>query len=403
MSKKITIEDLIRRGKLKHNNKYIYDKTIYNGYDVKCIITCPIHGDFSQTPHDHLSGYGCPKCGIEKGHSKQKKTNIKFINEAQSKHGYKYDYSETDLGNKDEKGKVCIICHEKDENGVEHGKFWQHPSDHLRGEGCKKCGRLMANKKLKKDTEWFKKEAIKIYGDIYDLSKTQYVDSKTEVCIICRKHGEFTKTPNAFLRNHQGCQKCSIEKSKLPKMSTENFVEKCKIVHRNRYTYIGTEYKGCREKTIAQCPIHGTFKIIPYTHIRGSGCPKCKQSHIERQINLILSNSSIQYEYNTKPQFLNGLEADFYLPNENIVIECQGIQHIIKNHFFEPLEIVLDRDKRKSDLCKENKVKMIYVLSSNFKEEILDKQFNHMYDDALFIEDIQKSPQILIDKLSETP
>ena len=52
-----------------------------------------------------------------------KMTTEEFITKAKLVHGDKYDYSKTDLDNRDEKGRVCIICHEKDEKGVEHGEF----------------------------------------------------------------------------------------------------------------------------------------------------------------------------------------------------------------------------------------------------------------------------------------
>lgn len=45
-----------------HNNFYIYDKVIYKNAHDKVIITCPIHGDFEQSPNAHLRGQGCPKC-----------------------------------------------------------------------------------------------------------------------------------------------------------------------------------------------------------------------------------------------------------------------------------------------------------------------------------------------------
>lgn len=48
---------------LIHDNKYTYDKIKYNGKKNKITITCPIHGDFEQTPDDHLQGKGCPLCG----------------------------------------------------------------------------------------------------------------------------------------------------------------------------------------------------------------------------------------------------------------------------------------------------------------------------------------------------
>lgn len=46
----------------KHNNFYGYDKVDYKASLKKVIITCPIHGDFEQTPNAHLNGQGCPKC-----------------------------------------------------------------------------------------------------------------------------------------------------------------------------------------------------------------------------------------------------------------------------------------------------------------------------------------------------
>lgn len=45
-----------------HGNKYTYEKAKYVNSKTKITITCPIHGDFEQTPNDHLDGCGCPIC-----------------------------------------------------------------------------------------------------------------------------------------------------------------------------------------------------------------------------------------------------------------------------------------------------------------------------------------------------
>jgi hypothetical protein len=50
-----------------HGNYYNYDKVNYIGALNKVTITCPKHGDFSQTPNDHLKGSGCPGCAESKG------------------------------------------------------------------------------------------------------------------------------------------------------------------------------------------------------------------------------------------------------------------------------------------------------------------------------------------------
>jgi hypothetical protein len=52
----------IEKAKLKHNNRYLYDKVEYNGQMEKVIITCVEHGDFLQKPKQHLKGQGCRKC-----------------------------------------------------------------------------------------------------------------------------------------------------------------------------------------------------------------------------------------------------------------------------------------------------------------------------------------------------
>lgn len=69
--------------------------------------------------------------------------NIKYTTEmwvkaVKKKWNYDYDYSKVKY--KSSKEKVCIICHEKDENGVEHGEFWQEANSHKHhGKRCPKC------------------------------------------------------------------------------------------------------------------------------------------------------------------------------------------------------------------------------------------------------------------------
>jgi predicted nucleic acid-binding Zn-ribbon protein len=50
-----------------HNIK-IYDKVVYVGAKDKVDIFCELHNEYySITPNDHLTGYGCPTCGLETG------------------------------------------------------------------------------------------------------------------------------------------------------------------------------------------------------------------------------------------------------------------------------------------------------------------------------------------------
>jgi hypothetical protein len=65
--KKLTTDEFLSKAKNVHQNRYKYVNTIYKGYFEKLLITCEIHGNFTQTPSDHLQGYGCPICKISKG------------------------------------------------------------------------------------------------------------------------------------------------------------------------------------------------------------------------------------------------------------------------------------------------------------------------------------------------
>lgn len=59
---KLTTETFIKRANKIHNNKYDYTKTIYVDSLTKVCIICPEHGEFFQNPFSHLNGFGCPKC-----------------------------------------------------------------------------------------------------------------------------------------------------------------------------------------------------------------------------------------------------------------------------------------------------------------------------------------------------
>ena len=187
--KKLTNEEFIERARNVHGDKYDYSKVDYKGNDIKVCIICPIHGEFWQTPRNHIKGSECPKCV-----GKYRYTTEEWIEEAKKIHGDKYDYSNVIYKGAFEK--VCIIC-------KEHGEFWQKANNHLNGDGCKKC----YNAKKRMCLELFISLSKNIHGDKYDYSKVEYINSRTKVCIICPKHGEFWQTPHSHL-NGRGCPVC---------------------------------------------------------------------------------------------------------------------------------------------------------------------------------------------------
>lgn len=59
------IKEFVKRAREVHNNKYDYSKVEYVNSRTKVCISCAQHGDFYQTPNNHLRG--CPKCREYKG------------------------------------------------------------------------------------------------------------------------------------------------------------------------------------------------------------------------------------------------------------------------------------------------------------------------------------------------
>jgi hypothetical protein len=56
--------EFINRGNKIHNNKYDYSKVKYTGTYKRVIIICDEHGEFTQTPTNHINKKrGCLKCG----------------------------------------------------------------------------------------------------------------------------------------------------------------------------------------------------------------------------------------------------------------------------------------------------------------------------------------------------
>lgn len=337
--KKKNTEEFIADARKVHGDKYDYSKVEYKSNKEKVCIICPIHGEFWQKPNSHLSGAGCSKCkgGVTL-------TTEEFIERAKKVHGNKYDYSKVKYV--DTKTKVCIIC-------PIHGEFWQKPNDHLSGCECKFC-KINVYDKIS-----FINISRKIHGDKYDYSKVEYKDSKTKVCIICPIHGEFWQTPNSHVRG-QNCPLCSHPSKKK---STEEFIEEAKKIHGDKYDYSKTEYIDSKTEVCIICPIHGEFWQKPGNHLKYNGCPKCNSSHLETEVQKILNDNNIEYEYNKRYDYLDTLQLDFLIKNKNIAIECQGEQHFMPVKHFggdSHYQITLERDNRKRKLCEENGIKLLY-------------------------------------------
>ncbi len=302
-----SLAKFIENANIRHNNTYDYSKVQYVNSDTKVIIICKIHGEFLQTPEGHIyGGYKCIKCVKYP----QFTTEI-FIERAKKVHGDKYDYSKVDC--KNTLDKIIIIC-------GKHGEFMQTPDSHIRKEvDCPLC-----TGNIKYTTQTFVDKAKTIHGNEYDYSEVKYGEWKSKITIICGIHGKFEQSAGGHLMGH-GCFKCYGTK----KYTTEEFIEKAKIVHKDKYDYSKVKYNDKRSKIIIICEEHGEFEQIAGNHVRGMGCLECygtkkytKETFIKKA-NIIYGD---KYDYS---------KVEYDNKNSKIIIICKEhgeFEHIAMCH-----------------------------------------------------------------------
>lgn len=374
MAKKITTEEFIERAKKVHGDRYDYSEVNYVDSKTKVKIRCKDHNIILyQLSGGHLrSKGGCPSCANESMRKSLSKTQDEFIMEAKTIHGNKYNYSSVEYKNAYTKIKIwCPI----------HKFFYQTPQSHMFS-GCKKCSFESVGKRASKKTKDVIQEFISIHGNLYDYSETIYTTARRKIKYKCEKHGVIEQKPVHHKR--YGCPKCGYDRLKL---TTEEFVKRAKDAHGNTYSYLSTIYIDSTKKVIITCDQHGDFKQLPFMHLRGSGCKKCKDTVGEKCITSLLNQYNIKFEGQAKfpsAKFKNSgypMIFDFYLPDYNLLIEYDGEQHFRAIDFFggkKGFKQTQKRDAEKNEYCLTNNIKLLRIPYTEFDniEEILRKELN---------------------------
>lgn len=330
----------------------------------KLFIICPVHGVFEKSYEKHIkSKQGCPKCS-----GKFRYNTESFINECLTKNDIK-NISFNNVEYVNNKTKVKLYCHYKDDNGNEHGEFEITPGHFLNGERCPKCRYIKSALKKRRNINDVIELANKTHKNKYDYSLiTSYKNDREKLPIICKEHGVFYQTMNNHIKSKQGCPICGKLKSSFDKILTsEEFIIRSNERHNNKYDYSKVEYIKSGDKVKIICPTHGEFEQIARNHLFGQGCPKCFQekSNFEKEvfeyIKTILPNENIIENDRT---ILNGKELDIYIPNLKISFEINGlIWHSEKFNDEKKYHL------RKTQLCEKQGIRLIHI----FEDEWVDK------------------------------
>lgn len=307
-SKIKTIDNFVEKSKKIHGDKFNYDKVIYKGRDVKVIISCPVHGEFEQSPRNHFRN-GCKYCGSERQADSKRITNSAFIGKAMNRHGNKYSYEKCNYSGG--KNRVIIGCQK-------HGDFAQIANTHLNGAGCPSCVFRRMTK------EEFVSESIKVHGHFYDYTSANYERNFVHVDILCPNHGAFSQTPYQHILGN-GCPKC---KKSNGETKIQIILEEMGLWYRNE-----AKFSTCRYKS----------------HLRFDFLINMDSKNVD-----LLSNSQI-------------IESP---PRSIFLIEFHGTHHygpVVRSYrssieeINEVYESIQTKDKIKEQWCRDNSIPLLVI------------------------------------------
>lgn len=291
---------------------------------------------------------------------KNRLNKSKIIDQFIQKHGNLYDYSQIDY--QGDNVKVTILC-------PTHGAFLQIPSSHKRGHKCQKCqGR---NLSLDEIIQQFNS----IHQNLYSYALITSIEKNSQkIPVLCPIHGIFNPTVNNHKRGN-GCKKCAG----LEKPTNDQLINKFRVAHGSKYNYSDVIYKSAHTKIQINCPIHGAFQQTPNNHKNGNGCPACNDSTGESRIRTFLEQNNIihisQHKFEGCKNKLR-LPFDFYLPDSNVCIEYNGLQHYKAVEYFGGAKELIKRqanDKIKEEYCKIHNISLIIIRYNDSIELKLSK------------------------------
>lgn len=364
-NKRFTTENVIKESKaIFGENNYDYSKTICKSSMDTITITCKHHGDFTKKAYVHIDmRQGCPLC------SRNYRVKDELISMAKNIYGDVYDYSlVTDAGVHDT---IKIIC-------KKHGVFEKQVYDFLtRKSGCPKCSIEKSYKSVKDfvtDSN-LDERGILLIGD--------YKNASTKTLFKCNKCGYVWESLPSKIQCGCGCPKCGGR----IKPTLDEFIERSRIKHGEKYDYQLVDMNDATNTNNYHvnivCKKHGVFSQSIYQHMNGVGCPICKESKMEMEIRKLLDDRKIKFEMYWKNDGMKNtlpLSLDFFLPEYNTAIECQGNFHfnIINALGGESaFEKQRENDLIKNRFCKENGIKLLYYTDLDYDNFLGEKLFKN--------------------------
>jgi hypothetical protein len=208
----------------------------------------------------------------------------KFLSQIKKIYGDSISFPDLDYRNN--RTRVNVKC------SIHNTIYTAWPCNLISGRrGCTKCcGNLTQ--------EDFIEKSIDVHGFKYNYDKVKFVNTTTPVTITCPIHGDWDTKPITHYHNGSKCPKCAPFDRRL---STDEFIDKARQVHGNKYGYDKVVLDTIQATVEIKCPTHGYFKQPARAHLAGHNCKKCG----------ILSTKNTLEEFITTANKIHGNTYDY--------------------------------------------------------------------------------------------
>ena len=148
--------------------------------------------------------------------------------------------------------------------------------------------------------------------------------------------------------NHCQGQNCPLCALENKANTTEQFIEAARKIHGDRYDYSMTKYKDSKTKVEIICPVHGVFYQRPDIHLSGSICPVCVR---EAKMNTLEYYIQLSIEkHGDKYDFSN---ATYLGATKKIEVRCKNCGNIF---FITPSSLIKGRGCKMCNIEEERKL-----------------------------------------------
>ena len=203
------------------------------------------------------------------------------------------------------------------------------------------------------------------------LSNFDGVDNKIRIKHLGCNYA-YQATPHSIKKGGGRCPHCALDKfreivRRKQGLSNSQFRKRIKKLTGNEYTFLGKYVNAYTKLLCVHNKCGFVFKVCPHDFYKGSGCPKCNSSKGEQFVKSYLD--LMKYSY--KKEFVfpelkdnKSLRFDFYLPDYNLCIEYDGIQHYKPQAWMGGIKKFhrqKKHDAMKDTFCHQHHIKLIRI------------------------------------------